>query len=283
MTWTPQRLSVSRGTLSTEAERVAYWRGWLDRVQRPTERALARAWAPMLRAAARRNADRVGEVLGRAVLRSGPLAICRAATEGEIEDITALDAEIAAMTAEFNPAIVSRAVRLAFLRAVRQLGRRIEFDPLTDPATQIIGDMIANVGAATKSRVADVVRVGLARGDTVHDIQRALVSDPGFTPARALRIARTETARTISEGTLSGYSAAADAGVKFQLEWITARDGAVRESHQSMDKQQTDVGGSFVIEGGDDVGASATGPGLFGIARQDINCRCTTNPVNIQG
>jgi hypothetical protein len=35
----------------------------------------------------------------------------------------------------------------------------------------------------------------------------------------------------------------------------------------------------FVIPSGEDMGAGAPFPGKFGIARQDINCRCRTKPI----
>lgn len=57
-------------------------------------------------------------------------------------------------------------------------------------------------------------------------------------------------------------------------EWLSVQDDATRESHSDLDGQQRGIREAF------DAGAHSTqGPGLFGIAEEDINCRCTVRPV----
>ena len=95
---------------------------------------------------------------------------------------------------------------------------------------------------------------------------------------RALRIARTESVRTISEATNNAYISATVKGVEFRVEWVSSRDAAVRPAHQELDGETTDPGGLFEIRGD-----TAPGPGLFADPSLSINCRCTTRPVNVRG
>ena len=69
-------------------------------------------------------------------------------------------------------------------------------------------------------------------------------------------------------------------GIDVQIEWLRApRVLEPDRSHRRCHGQKVAPGGLFVIPSGEDVGASAPAPGGFGIARQDINCRCSTRPV----
>ena len=108
----------------------------------------------------------------------------------------------------------------------------------------------------------------------IQQIKEELLTSPGFSAARALTIARTETTRSVNAGALVAYAGAADSGIDMKVEWLTARDDAVRDSHVAMDGQTIMVGGSFTS--GD--GGSGAGPGQLGSGADDINCRCTVLP-----
>ena len=79
--------------LRADLPRPAYWRAWLDRVQRPTERQIRAQWrrgrAGIFPDQAKRYADRVGEVLG------GRRSIRRNVSDDELRAILMNDAELA--------------------------------------------------------------------------------------------------------------------------------------------------------------------------------------------
>jgi hypothetical protein len=58
-------------------------------------------------------------------------------------------------------------------------------------------------------------------------------------------------------------------------EWLATQDSTTRDSHRALDGTQVPITGMFHSE----TGNSASAPGLFGVAEEDINCRCTCLPV----
>ncbi len=57
-------------------------------------------------------------------------------------------------------------------------------------------------------------------------------------------------------------------------EWLTARDAKVRHAHEELDGDIVALDGLFSADG-----YQTQAPGLFGVAGQDINCRCRIAPV----
>ena len=260
-----------------DAPRDVYWRGWLDAVQRPTERQIRAEWrrgrGGIFPEQAKRYADRAGRVL------SGTRSIRRNVSDEELRAILMDDVELAIVRESFDPETVERGVRRSYAIVARRLIDEVRFDPTLDPSAQIIAQMITQVQQVTRDRVAVLVRSALAEGATVSDLQRAIMLDHGFSPARALTIARTETARTVSEGQEMAFGQAADLGVSFMREWVSSRDDAVRPTHVELDGQLRQPGEPFDSESG----AAGLGPGLFFVPAEDINCRCVVRPVQIQG
>ena len=260
-----------------EMPRPQYWRQWLDAVQRPTERRVRAQWrrgrAGIFPDQVKRYNDRIAQVL------KGTRSIRRNISDEEMRAILMEDLEYEIVLDEFDDEVIEDGVRLAYGVVALRLTEEALFDPTLDPSYQIIGDMIQRVQQVTKDRVAKTVRAGLAQGVSIGDIQRALQFDNAFSPARALTIARTETARTVSEGQQMAYNQAANIGVRFEREWLSSRDSAVRPTHRAMDGQRVQPGEPFVS----DSGATGLGPGLFHVAAEDINCRCADRPVNIRG
>ncbi|MDY7044421.1 phage minor head protein [Virgibacillus sp. M23] len=89
---------------------------------------------------------------------------------------------------------------------------------------------------------------------------------------RAFRIARTEGGRVQSTAKQKSYKEAAKKGVKLKKKWLSTLDGNARDTHQDLDGQTVEVNEQFTTSEGN----SADGPRLFGVAEEDINCRCTT-------
>jgi len=85
------------------------------------------------------------------------------------------------------------------------------------------------------------------------------ISDIGFTNFNhAMTIAITE-------------EEAVSKGVDLQKKWLSTLDKKTRHSHQKLDGQTVPIDGEFEING-----HRAPQPRLFGIAKEDIRCRCDT-------
>lgn len=90
--------------------------------------------------------------------------------------------------------------------------------------------------------------------------------------SNVIRIVQTETNRTRNQGKLDGMYEARNAGVEIKKQWLTAGDDRVRDSHEELDGQTFELEDKF--EKGS-TGSLADAPGHFGVAAEDINCRCT--------
>ena len=92
---------------------------------------------------------------------------------------------------------------------------------------------------------------------------------------RANMIARTEALRSVHEGQNAMFEQAIGEGSldpnNLTHEWNTASDERVRSSHTSMHNQTIRQGQMFVSGKGN----QTLHPGGFGVAEEDIHCRCT--------
>ena len=61
-------------------------------------------------------------------------------------------------------------------------------------------------------------------------------------------------------------------GVKVERRWDATLDKRTRPDHQDLDNEPADAEGYWTFP----TGGKTQGPGLSGLARQDIRCRCTT-------
>lgn len=91
---------------------------------------------------------------------------------------------------------------------------------------------------------------------------------------QAYRIARTEGGRVQSTTKQRSYVEAKKKGVDIQKQWMSTLDKRTRHSHQHLDGQTVEIEEKFTSGG-----YEADGPRLFGVAAEDINCRCTTITV----
>lgn len=95
----------------------------------------------------------------------------------------------------------------------------------------------------------------------------------GNTSGKLVRVVQTETHRAHTMGRLEAdkriRSAAEKIGFETEKTWLATLDGKTRDEHQRLDGQIADEKGLFEIDG-----YVAEGPGLFGVAAMDINCRC---------
>lgn len=109
----------------------------------------------------------------------------------------------------------------------------------------------------------------LAMGKGYAATARVVRDTVNATYNQAIRIVRTESTRNYTQGHLEVYDKLAGLGIKARKRWVATLDTRTRDSHGILDGEYADNDGLFHVHG-----ASAEGPGLFGIPEEDINCRC---------
>jgi HK97 family phage portal protein len=121
---------------------------------------------------------------------------------------------------------------------------------------------------ATVNEILAQVQDGIAEGKNMKDIKQAIQDAGLFSPERALRIARTETATAASSGQ---FVAAAEAGAQYKV-WVTS-GFEVRDAHVARSGEKVGLYEYFSASGG---GLPPFFPGDPRIPAADrINCRCS--------
>jgi SPP1 gp7 family putative phage head morphogenesis protein len=160
------------------------------------------------------------------------------------------------------------------LRAAGREARNatIKDEGYSDEHINLFSRQIARTGSNAIQRI---VENGLVEGLTISDIASDISEAFAFSPQRALMIARTESTNAANLGSQRAYSEAEADGIKVQKQWLSSRDAQVRDSHAALDGQTVGANENFVSASGDE----APHPAGFGIASEDINCRCTMIPI----
>jgi uncharacterized protein with gpF-like domain len=121
---------------------------------------------------------------------------------------------------------------------------------------------------ATVNEILAQVQDGIAEGKNMKDIKQAIQDAGLFSPERALRIARTETATAASSGQ---FVAAEQAGAQYKI-WVTS-GFEVRDAHIARSGEKVGLYEYFSASGG---GLPPFFPGDPRIPAADrINCRCS--------
>jgi len=121
--------------------------------------------------------------------------------------------------------------------------------------------------AHERLRLQRAVSDGLIRGRSMPAMMRDIRGVLGVNSRNAMRIARTEAHRAREIGHLAASGEAAEQGVDMWRVWDAALDDRTRSSHAELDGKRVRPGEPFV--------GTVEYPGGFGIASDDINCRCT--------
>ncbi|HEX2866539.1 MAG TPA: phage minor head protein [Ignavibacteriales bacterium] len=126
------------------------------------------------------------------------------------------------------------------------------------------------------NRISQEVRRGLITGQGYAKTAGKVTELTTKHANKTFRIVRTESHRVHNLGRIMGYeegeSAAEDLGFTTKRIWVATLDNKTRDSHAEMDGQEANENDMFVLPSG----VETMGPGLSGIAEEDINCRCTT-------
>ncbi len=262
--------------LSAEADATPddlVWRSFIERVHEPNEKKLEDILKKYLVAAGARAARRLKKEIG----KGGPSAVTRQASK---ETIDAILDELA--EAEILKRAVAEPMREMFEAAVQDTFDKMppEYAATMAPVrvdravNAQIGALVKDWIPYTREAIADVVETGITEGATIAEMQQAIQKSRAYTPARALRIARTETTRAVNAGTVSAYGELSDAGFEVRYRWLSSRDKATRDNHRALENHPPiSPGDKFKIDG-----YEAAAPGGFGEAEMDVNCRCTLIP-----
>lgn len=262
-------------TVPTDAvERAALWQAWIKAVHTPAEIKLARSTRAALVAQRARivarlaDAPLVGKGLGPVVTRDALASLLALLFPAEEADLFA---------ASIREALAAT-IRAGYASGAAQLGRRWSMDSgaadaLTDSR---LGSLITQTDPTTQAAIRAILERGLAQGDSISDIQAQIQASAAFTPSRALLVARTESTRSLSAGHIAAYNQYSEKeGIHVRKQWLSARDGNVRDAHAELDGQVREPSEPFATKSGD----KANGPGEFSTAAMVCNCRCTTIPI----
>tara|TARA_Y100000592_G_C5462708_1_gene314849 strand:- start:666 stop:1385 length:720 start_codon:yes stop_codon:yes gene_type:complete len=130
----------------------------------------------------------------------------------------------------------------------------------------------------TIDKIEKAVKKGEEEGASKDEILDSIRDSVAFDESRAQTIARTESTKVINSAINEAYKQAGDNGVKLEKVWITENDDAVRETHIELDGVTIPVNEDFVSSSG----ATTQSPASFGVAAEDINCRCTMQAMVVK-
>lgn len=121
-----------------------------------------------------------------------------------------------------------------------------------------------------KNTVTNEITRGIASGMLYDDIIRNIADKTSAPLKRARTIVRTEAGRVMEQATYDEALKAKKAGADVVKQWSAIRDGRTRDSHRKLDGQIRELNEYFEVDG-----HKAMHPHGFGVAAEDVNCRCT--------
>lgn len=159
---------------------------------------------------------------------------------------------------------------------------KLEFDPWAELIRRWVRSTAARhvqrITETTREAIRAEIRLGIDAGDTDREIAKRILdryeawatpADSEITLTRAMTIARTETHAAVHFGHRHGArQAAREWDLELTKEWISARDGRVRDAHSAIDGETHKMDESYsngLMYPGD-----PSGP-----PEEVINCRCT--------
>lgn len=120
-----------------------------------------------------------------------------------------------------------------------------------------------------KKTIQQEISRGFASAADYTEMARNIRNHGGVSMRKAFTIARTEGHRIHQESAEDVLRKAKDAGADIVKQWDSTLDKRTRPTHKKLDGQLRELDEPFEING-----HKAMRPGAFGIASEDINCRC---------
>ena len=132
------------------------------------------------------------------------------------------------------------------------------------------------------TKIKDTLTKGLIKGDSYQSISKQIGEIGGKNASQMMRILRTEGGRASSKGYLEAYNEiendAASLGIGMKNKWLSTLDSKTRDTHQTLDQQIAVAENEGEQPMFTSNGNKAPAPRTFGIAAEDINCRCNMTP-----
>lgn len=268
--WLPTTLQeVGFEVRPAASTRSASWRAkFIDNPVRDTKRkAASSSFAAFERPYQRDVQTFLNEQKGRVLARLGRLEKGRKAVT--MDEVWSSDLE----NAKLRGVIFRASARVARTRGQAVVD---EVNPgsaflIDDPAIQealesAAGEMVVGINDATRELLNEFLAEANASGLTTNEMAQGIEELFAWGPARAQRIARTETGRAYNA---SSYSAAKQQSEYIESqEWLTAGDEKVRDTHAAIDGEIVGLDEPF--------GNGCRYPGdPAAAASETINCRCT--------
>lgn len=125
--------------------------------------------------------------------------------------------------------------------------------------------------ARTIIKINSEIATGITIGEGYSKIAKRLTDVFKVSENEAFRIAWTESHRAQEKANIDSIDYAQSLGLEFNRVWLSAVDNRTRETHRRADGQYADDNGNFTLDGN----IKTRAPGLSGVAKEDINCRCT--------
>lgn len=146
--------------------------------------------------------------------------------------------------------------------------------------TKLVKPLYDSIGedfAGLKKHITDIVSAGFASGASYGDMANQITGKMignyatmrGGALGRAKLIVRTEGNRIANAARLEAARTAKQQGADLVKQWDSTMDKKTRPHHVQLDGQVRELDEPFEIDG-----RKAQAPGKFGIASEDINCRC---------
>ena len=137
--------------------------------------------------------------------------------------------------------------------------------PLSEPMYTHMGKSMK----VLKNRVNAEISRGISQALSYAEISRNVENKAKVGLSNAYRIARTEGHRIQNQSAFDAITKARDAGADIVKQWDSTMDGRARPDHRKLDGQIREIDEPFEVNG-----HKAMYPSGFGIAKEDINCRC---------
>ena len=155
---------------------------------------------------------------------------------------------------------------------IRELNIQIDFSFLSPGVQKFLSEKMFEIHDLIDGPLTEDLRAtltdGINQGESVQKIADRVNEVFSVSRSRAERIARTEVAESFNGGR---YATMKEAGVE-RIEWLSARDNRVRDSHQEVDGEVIVLGDKF--SNGLLYPLDPAGP-----PEEIVNCRCVSVPV----
>lgn len=146
--------------------------------------------------------------------------------------------------------------------------------------TKLVKPLYDSIGedfAGLKKHITDIVSAGFASGASYGDMANQITGKMignyatlrGGALGRAKLIVRTEGNRIANAARLEAARTAKQQGADLVKQWDSTMDKKTRPHHVQLGGQVRELDEPFEVDG-----RKAQAPGKFGIASEDINCRC---------